>query len=50
MPDPRHSFTDLDLAFFRAGDEMGDRPTREDADEPHRPPSLWARIAAAFKR
>ncbi|MBX3157816.1 MAG: hypothetical protein KF773_17745 [Deltaproteobacteria bacterium] len=51
MPESGNSFTDLELAFFRAGDEMSDDPSKvAEADDARRPTSLWARIAAAFKR
>jgi hypothetical protein len=50
--DSGNSFTELDLAFFRAGDEMSDDPAKatDIIDEAHRPTSLWARIVSALKR
>ena len=50
--DSGNSFTELDLAFFRAGDEMSDDHAKatDIIDEAHRPTSLWARIVSALKR
>jgi hypothetical protein len=50
MSDASNSFTELELAFFRAGDEMTDESTQTKDDEGHRPTSLWAKLTAALKR
>jgi hypothetical protein len=48
MPDSGNSFTELELAFFRAGEEMSSEPaSASDVDEAR--PSLWARLVSALR-